>query len=594
MTAQAEAAVDYGKRRVPVFPVKWDGSKEPLTAHGFKDATTDDATIRAWWGRWQNAWIGMPTGNGMFVFDVDVRAAQAQLESEYEPLPKTRRSSTPREGEHVYQLGDVGCATDWPLPGIDIRGDGGYVVLPPSPGYRWTSEAPVVRAPVWLLNLWKSRSGNGNGMAPPVEGQIPNGNRNATLTSLAGTMRRRGLDAEEIAAALLVTNSKRCQPPLPESDVLTIAASVGRYAPAENGNVRRNGHRPDRYLGRHVDLAPLLAAPPKPVPWRVWDFVADGTVTVLSGESGAGKSWLAQAMCLGVARGDSVAGIPCAQGRALYVDAEMGPEMFVDQRLRQAGMTTPEFEYIDAMGLDVSKEPDLDWIRSVVVKVEATLVVIDSLRRLVPSQSENDSDDMAPTVSTVAKLARDTRSAIVLIHHKGDSEKFYRGSTAIRDQADALFALLREDDDDDSTVRRLRCRGGKGKMRYALEPEDVYLTISPFDGGVAECDAPAPTAKPGYGKMREYVKTLITEALPAKTKTEVSVVVGRPLNDRCFREAWVELERDGSIVQRGGSWVVVISDPRGEMTMTTPERPATPEEEELAERLFYGEEEDDR
>jgi putative DNA primase/helicase len=52
------------------------------------------------------------------------------------------------------------------------------------------------------------------------------------LTSLAGTMRRRGMGAEEIEAALLVTNSKRCDPPLGEDEVITIVASVCRYEPA--------------------------------------------------------------------------------------------------------------------------------------------------------------------------------------------------------------------------------------------------------------------------------------------------------------------------------------------------------------------------
>lgn len=94
----------------------------------------------------------------------------------------------------------------------------------------------------------------------------------------------------------------------------------------------RNGNGPggrapeDRYTGRHVDLGPLLAAPPKPIPWRVRDLLADGTVTIVSGASGSGKSWLAQALCTGVARGTPVAGLACARGRALYVDGEMGPQ----------------------------------------------------------------------------------------------------------------------------------------------------------------------------------------------------------------------------------------------------------------------------
>jgi len=149
-------------------------------------------------------------------------------------------------------------------------------------------------------------------------------------------------------------------------------ASPGGFANG-NGDGQRNGvvvvvpnrenttadTTTDRYAGRVVDVNALLAKPPEPIPWRVHDVVADGTLTIISGESTAGKSWLAQALCTGVARGRAVAGLPCVKGSAVYIDAEMGPRMFVDQRLRPTGVKTAEFELIDAMGLDVSKPHDL-------------------------------------------------------------------------------------------------------------------------------------------------------------------------------------------------------------------------------------------
>lgn len=352
----------------------------------------------------------------------------------------------------------------------------------------------------------------------------------------------------------------------------------------------------DRYAGRHVDLGPLLAKPAKPVPWRVWDLVADGTVTILAGESGCGKSWLAQALCTGVARGLPIAGLPCTRGRALYIDAEMGPQMFVDQRLRSAGISAPEFEYINAMGLDVSKDADLAWLEGKVRETEANLVVVDSLRRLTPSKSENDSDDMAPTVAAVAKLARDTESAILLVHHKGDSDKFYRGSTAIKDQADALFALLREGDEEgaDNGIRRLRCRGGRGKMRYAPEPADIYLEISPLDGGVVACGEPASeTGRPQ--PARQLVKKAILDALPARTKTEAAVVVGRGRDDYTFKAAWVELERAGVITQTGSPklWRAVTDPRETRPPATNSEELATAEQEALFKRLAEGHGEDE-
>ncbi len=322
--------------------------------------------------------------------------------------------------------------------------------------------------------------------------------------------------------------------------------AVGHASVVESGAARV----PDRYAGRRVDLHALLAQPPRPTPWRVRDVVADGTLTIISGESGSGKSWLAQALCTGVARGQAIAGLLCTKGPALYVDAEMGPQMFVDQRLRPTGVASPEFDYIDAMGLDVSKPGDLAWLQGEIEATAAKFVVIDSFRRLVPSKAENDSDDMAPAVAALAKLARDTDAAVMVIHHKGDSEKFFRGSSAIKDQCDALFALLR-DPDDENAPRRLRCRG-KGKMRYAPEPADVYLDISPETGGVDGSDPPE-SAGPVVS-AREATATAIKAALPAKTKTEIADKVGRALNDNSFRGAWSDLEDAGEITKVSGHW----------------------------------------
>src|SRR5206468_41010 len=124
----------------------------------------------------------------------------------------------------------------------------------------------------------------------------------------------------------------------------------------------------------------------------------------------------------------------------------MGQAMFKG-RLVDSGLTEPSFHYFDAQGLDLSGGAALAELRDLIEAIGAKLVILDSLRRLVPSRAENESDDMAPVMTALADLARTTQVAIVLIHHKGDSEKYYRGSTAIKDQSDAMFALMRANDD---------------------------------------------------------------------------------------------------------------------------------------------------
>jgi len=121
--------------------------------------------------------------------------------------------------------------------GIDVRGEGGYVVAPPSfhPSglrYEWLApEHELVDLPAWLLaRLTETKRAPESSKTSGNE--IPDGVRNAALASLAGTMRRRGMSLEAIDAALMQENMARCTPPLSESEVREIARSVARYAPA--------------------------------------------------------------------------------------------------------------------------------------------------------------------------------------------------------------------------------------------------------------------------------------------------------------------------------------------------------------------------
>lgn len=85
-----------------------------------------------------------------------------------------------------------------------------------------------------MTRFLRERGGDrSDGPAPQVEGVVPSGQRNNVLTSLAGTMRRRGMEEPEILAALRATNKRRCQPPLPDGEVESIAASVSRYPPGK-------------------------------------------------------------------------------------------------------------------------------------------------------------------------------------------------------------------------------------------------------------------------------------------------------------------------------------------------------------------------
>lgn len=150
-------ALAYAARGFSVFPLV-PGGKTPLTGHGFKDATTERALIAAWWSFNPQANIGLATGSGsgLVVLDVDGPDGESSLER-FPPLPDTWCALT-RRGAHWYfrhpgreirnSAGKLG-------PGLDVRGDGGYVVAPPSAHadgeYEWAGEhRKLAPWPDWL------------------------------------------------------------------------------------------------------------------------------------------------------------------------------------------------------------------------------------------------------------------------------------------------------------------------------------------------------------------------------------------------------------------------------------------------------------
>jgi putative DNA primase/helicase len=101
-----QAALDYARRGWHVLPCDAT-SKQPLTTHGFYDASTDQEKIRAWWKQWPRAMIGVRTGpeSGIWVLDVDVpdgHASLGLLESEHGELLPTLSALSPSGGRHFY------------------------------------------------------------------------------------------------------------------------------------------------------------------------------------------------------------------------------------------------------------------------------------------------------------------------------------------------------------------------------------------------------------------------------------------------------------------------------------------------------------
>jgi len=252
----ADAADRYARLAYRVFPCEPQG-KRPLTTRGLHDATADFNTISTWWQRWPDANVAIRTGaiSGLVVLDIDGDEGAdslMELERSYSPLPRTATATTPGGGQHIYFKhpgGEIRNSVSLIAPKVDVRGDGGYVIAPPSRGkngreYEPDEQAPVAAMPAWLLALLRQVS---RPVAAPVDASewvriarhgLGAGERNNGLARYAGHLLARGLDPR-LALEIVLAANGRCRPPLEVSEVQAIVESI----------YRREMRKPHRAMG---------------------------------------------------------------------------------------------------------------------------------------------------------------------------------------------------------------------------------------------------------------------------------------------------------------------------------------------------------
>lgn len=246
-TTLLQGALQYAAGGIPVLPLH---GKLPLTAlapNGSKNATTDADIITAWWTEYPFANIGLATGHdGFFVIDIDGAEGRAnfqELRKQLGPI-ETHCTKTQSGGYHIYLRAPEGVEIrnsqsrkdGW--QNIDVRGAGGYVVAPPSPGYLVVEnglQGVIAECPAsWIEALTTTRMGAQVSLVTD-SGEVAvvgEGNRNQMLASYGGLLRDKGADLEEIDTMLQMRNRKACTPPLDEHEVRKIAESMVRnYMP---------------------------------------------------------------------------------------------------------------------------------------------------------------------------------------------------------------------------------------------------------------------------------------------------------------------------------------------------------------------------
>jgi hypothetical protein len=276
-----------------------------LTANGVKDASVDPSAIRRWMDETSGlANIGIATGDGLIVVDIDAKSggleSLAALLEHFGELPLTKTVATGGGGKHFYYSYPAGLSIGNKtaiLPGIDIRGSGGYVVAPPSvhasgQQYRWESpdDQPLAPAPDWLLQML---------VTPPVHGStspaitateatkpsrvlqvqplpqdltnalgVPEGQRHSRLCQLVGRHLARGEDPSVVEIHAL-SWAATCDPPMDKAEVQKTVSTLATKHAASVITVVDNDD--------DIDRIPLPQVPP-------WPALASAAYHGLAGE----------------------------------------------------------------------------------------------------------------------------------------------------------------------------------------------------------------------------------------------------------------------------------------------------------------------
>jgi hypothetical protein len=510
--------------------------------------------------------------------------------------PRPGCETTEREVRRRVRIVKADCPctdheTGRPRPcGVDLLVSG-YFVVPPTPGYTEDPDHPlapgrlaVIPRAVLDLAATAARS-SGDSRRVTTGERIPQGERNAALASLAGTMRKRGMTTDTIAAALLAENAARCDPPLPEAEVRRTAASVGRY-PAGGDAVRGDNGGGIQSVPARAVLVRLADVRPERVAWLWPGRIPRGKLTVLIGDPGLGKSFVMGDVTARVTVGaDWPDGGAAPQGAVVLLTAEDGLGDTVRPRVDVMGGDAARVAVLAGIrragapddappsAFDIAR--DLAHLEAAVRETGAVLVIVDPLSAYLGGTDSHNNAEVRGLLAPLAALAERCAVAVVAIMHFNKSAERRAllrvvGSIGFVAAPRAVFAVAPDPEDDGRRLLlpvKLNIAAHPPGLAYRLEPvrhpdgfevarvvwdsNPVALTA---DEALAEPERPEERAKWEHAAdfLRELLAGGPVEADEVKRQARAAGITGATLR-RAQSKLGVQAARVGGL-GKDGHW----------------------------------------
>jgi hypothetical protein len=460
-----DIALQHAALGLHVFPVARD--KGTLTPHGFKDASADTETIRAWWAKYPSANPGFAPGvSDVAVLDIDhglTDIASFIAWRDRNGLPATytvRSGSRPEFKVHMYFRGAMRDVGTWELGGCSgqVKSLGGYVLAAGSEALHGAQHdkpgAPYevidgalgnfAQTPDVVRQLRKpAAASSNNSKVPKTAWNLPvhaGENRTSFLLEQTGEMRNLGCGKDSILARMIELNEdpEIIAEPVDFERLESTAANCAKMSIRQPDPIAVLGGEPEKkavtdWRERYLTFERVRDA--KPVEFLIEGFLALDSITALAAPVGQRKSLIAlnvaHALCTGAPLFNyfKVAKMP---GRVVYLCPEMGLSSF-STRIKQIGLDSHigQSLFCQTMDDESIKLTELDE------ELPGAVVIVDTLTRFVDGD-QNSSEDMSRFAKVVFGLKR-RGATIVLLHHsiKGTAnapltlDSAMRGSTEL-------------------------------------------------------------------------------------------------------------------------------------------------------------------
>lgn len=463
-----EAALAYASWGWPVLPVL-PNSKLPACAHGVNDASTDPEQITRWFADRDDLNIAIAAGSrsGLVVLDIDPRNGGDDSWSSWTDERGAQGDGavqlTAGGGQHYLASYVEGVKSCKLRDGIDLLSDGRYFLAFPSRiegrSYTWEISsdpfdgiAPMALSERWLEGLRPAPR------APVVVGaELITGNRNAGLAALAGAMRHHGMTRAEILAAIVVANETRCEVPLPASEVRQIAESIARYDAehdtAANASMADDVFVEERSAAYFLTRASSFLTEPSPLRWLIKGWVPESGVTMVFGESGAGKTFVTLDMACRIAAGLDWHGRRAKKGCVAYLCGEgnFGFRQRVAAWAKLHGRTDLDELLVSNKALDLDgPNAAAEILRAVreLTSGDVEAIIVDTVNNHMGGD-ENSARDVRGMFGACNVVAAALRATVILNHHTGhnvDAKGRARGSSAWKASLDASILVAKGED----------------------------------------------------------------------------------------------------------------------------------------------------